>query len=54
MNESEIIQRYWNMWRIAIENYVAAVERNENRTLITCLEKVINVREAEFHRAGGK
>lgn len=54
MNESELIRRYWHDWRIAIENYVAAVEKNENRTLITCFEKVIAVRESEFYRAGGK
>jgi hypothetical protein len=50
MNKSELIRRYWDAWRIAIENYVAACDRNENGTLIHCLGKVVIVREAEFYR----
>lgn len=54
MNESEIINRYWLAFRHAIENYVAAVEQNENGTLIHCLARVVRLRESELEQAQGK
>lgn len=47
-------ERYWQAFRTAIENYVEAVNRNENGTLIHCLAKVVKLRESELDRAEGK
>ena len=54
MNAKEIGMRYWQAFRHAIENYVAAVERNENGTLIHCLAKVVKLRESELDKIEGQ
>lgn len=54
MNQKEIIHRYWMALRYAIENYVAAVEQNQNAVLIRCLGRVVTLRESELDKAEGK
>lgn len=54
MNKSERVHRYWQALRDAIENYVKAVEKNENGTLIHCLARVVKLRESELDRAEEK
>lgn len=54
MAEKQVIQRYWQALRHAVENYVAAAEENKNGQLIHCLARVVRLRESELDQAEGK
>lgn len=45
-----IRRRYWDAYRMAIEEYVQAVERNENGYLIHGLAQVVKLREADLDK----
>jgi hypothetical protein len=49
-NDNQIQRRYWDAFRIAIEEYNLAVERNENGFLIHGLARVVRLREQDLDK----
>jgi hypothetical protein len=48
MTDPLLKNRYWNLYREAIEAFVKAVEENKNGTVIHSLERVIKIRERDL------
>ncbi len=48
--DNQIRQRYWDAFRIATEEHLAAVERNENGFLIHGLARVVRLREDDLYK----
>lgn len=51
--DNQIQKRYWDALRLAIEDYVAAVEKNENGYVIHGLARIVKLREAELDHIKG-
>jgi hypothetical protein len=48
--QDQVRRRYWEALRIALEEYVEAVERNENGFVIHGLANVVRIREADLDK----
>ena len=52
--DASLRNRYWNLYREAIEAFTKAIEDNQNGTLIHSLERVVRIRERDLDRVEGK